>query len=580
MKNPYLLFEFQNGQGDIEPLEFKEPIRILQSRDLSEVPSIMEEIDEATEQGFYAAGFVSYEAAPAFHPEMEIREIGSLPLIWFGIYENPDATAEKTPPSEPYSVGAWKLSGSPAHYKNGIARIKSAIAEGHTYQVNYTERLHTDFSGSDFAFYRQLARNQQAGYGAYLNIGGHSILSASPELFFKVEDGKLTTKPMKGTAPRGRTLEEDKARIAELLASEKERAENLMIVDLLRNDMSRLAKRGTVGVDKLFEVETYPTVHQMTSTITAELAPGLKIMDWFKALFPCGSITGAPKISTMQTIAALESAPREVYCGAIGYITPAKDAVFSVPIRTVTIDKETNRARYGVGGGVTWDSTSEGEFRELQTKAEVLTARRPDFELLESLKLENGIYPLQSYHMKRLLDSAAYFNFPADEAAITTSLAELAEEFPQGIFKVRLLLSRTGEFKREAQSTEAITEPVNCTLAPSAIDSKNPFLYHKTTYRQVYEKAAKTMPAEAFSVLLWNERQELTEFAIGNLAVEKDGEFFTPPVSCGLLAGTFRQQLLDAGEIKEKIIRKDELGDYDAVWFINSVRGWLRVEMI
>ncbi|RAZ81217.1 aminodeoxychorismate synthase component I [Planococcus halotolerans] len=580
MKKPYLLFEFQNEQGDIEPLEFREPLRILQSRDLSEISSIMEEIDKATEQGFYAAGFVSYEAAPAFHTEMETREIGSLPLIWFGIYKNPDVREEEIAASEAYSVGDWKLYGSPTHYQNGIASIKNAIAEGHTYQVNYTERLHADFSGSDFAFYRQLARNQQAGYGAYLNIGDHSILSASPELFFKVENGMLTTKPMKGTAPRGRTLEEDKTRIAELLASEKERAENLMIVDLLRNDMSRLATRGSVKVGKLFEVETYPTVHQMTSTITAELHPDLTIMDWFKALFPCGSITGAPKISTMQTIAELESAPREVYCGAIGYITPAKDAVFSVPIRTVVVDKETSRARYGVGGGVTWDSTSEGEFKELQTKAEVLTARRPEFELLESLKLGNGTYPLQSYHMKRLLDSADYFNFPVDEKAVAARFAELAKELPHGTFKVRLLLSRAGEFSIEAQETTQITEPVHCGVAASAIDSGNPFLYHKTTYRQVYAKAAETIPAKAFSVLLWNERQELTEFAIGSLVVEKDGEFFTPPASCGLLPGTFRQQLLDAGEIKEKIISKDELGDYDAIWFINSVRGWLRVEMV
>lgn len=580
MKKPYLLFEFQNEQGNIEPLAFSEPVRILQTSVLSEVPSIIEEINQATERGYYAAGFVSYEAAPAFQPEMKTREIASLPLLWFGIYKNPDVRKESLSDSETYSVGDWKLAGSSAHYQNGIASIKNAIAEGHTYQVNYTERLHADFSGSDFAFYRQLARNQQAGYGAYLNIGDHSILSASPELFFKLQNGKLTTKPMKGTAPRGRTLDEDKMRIAELRASEKERAENLMIVDLLRNDMSRLAKKGSVKVDKLFEVETYPTVHQMTSTITAELTPDLTMMDWFKALFPCGSITGAPKISTMETIAALESTPREVYCGAIGYVTPAKDAVFSVPIRTVVVDKETSRARYGVGGGVTWDSTSEGEFKELQMKAEVLTTRRPEFELLESLKLENGIYPLQSYHMKRMLDSAAYFNFRTDEAAITTSISELAKEFPQGTFKVRLLLSRTGEFNLEAQETATITEPVYCSLADAAIDSGNPFLFHKTTYRQVYEQAAETMPADAFSVLLWNERQELTEFAVGNLAVEKDGEFFTPPVSCGLLPGTFRQQLLDAGELKEKVIRRDELEDYDAVWFINSVRGWLRVEMI
>lgn len=580
MCKPHLLFEFRNQRGEIEPLAFTDPVQILQTHHIEEVPAIMEQIDKAAEQGYYAAGFVSYEAAPAFQPEMKTREFGVLPLIWFGIFEEPQIPQKETLSLEEYSVGKWHMAGSPEAYQEGIKKIKNAIEEGDTYQVNYTERLHADFSGSDFAFYRQLARNQQADYGAYLDLGSHSILSASPELFFRVDNGQLMTKPMKGTAPRGKTLQEDKSRIAELLTSEKEKAENLMIVDLLRNDMSRLAERGSVKVDKLFEVETYPTVHQMTSTITAELAPELKIFDWFKALFPCGSITGAPKISTMKTIAELEATPREVYCGAIGYITPEKDAVFNVPIRTVMIDKGKGSARYGVGGGVTWDSTSEGEFRELQTKAEVLTARRPEFGLLESLKLENGSYPLMSYHMKRLKDSAAFFKFSADEQKLTSDLAELAENNPQGIFKVRLLLGQHGEFSIKAQETAEILEPIACLLAESPIDSSNTFLYHKTTHRQVYEKSAEAIPPEAFSVLLYNENGELTEFTIGNLVVEKNGEFFTPPVKCGLLPGTFRQKLLDAGEIKEKVLLKEELGEYETIWFINSVRGWLRVEMI
>ncbi|WP_422124425.1 aminodeoxychorismate synthase component I [Planococcus sp. X10-3] len=579
MEKPYLLFEFRNQRGEIEPLEFIDPIEVLQTHDIGEVPLIMKKVEEAVDRGYYAAGFVSYEAAPAFQPEMETREIGVLPLIWFGIYEEPNIPVEEVPIAEEYAVGDWQMAGSPEAYQSGIQQIKQAIEEGYTYQVNYTERLHADFSGADFSFYRQLARNQQADYGAYLNIGDHSILSASPELFFRVDDGRLTTKPMKGTAARGHTLAEDKTQIAALLASDKERAENLMIVDLLRNDMSRLANKGTVKVDKLFEVETYPTVHQMTSTIEAELAPDLTISDWFKALFPCGSITGAPKISTMHTIAQLEATPREVYCGAIGYITPHNNAVFNVPIRTVMIDKKEGKARYGVGGGVTWDSTSEGEFQELQTKAEVLTARRPEFQLLESLKLENGSYPLLSYHLKRLKDSAAYFQFPANTAEVSAQLAGLAAEFPEGIYKVRLLLDRGGAITLEAQETAAVAQPVACALAASPVDSADAFLYHKTTHRQVYDKATEKIPPEIFSVLLWNENGELTEFAIGNLVVERAGEFYTPPVSCGLLPGTFRQQLLDAGTIKERIILKDELGDSDAIWFINGVRGWLRVKM-
>lgn len=581
MANPYLHFEFRNSAGIIETLIFRNPLRVLQTTRLEEVADILDELNTAAEQGYYSAGFVSYEAAPAFDPAMEVHPADDFPLVWFGVFgepERPDPQREAV--ADGYHVSSWDMAGSPETYREGIKKIKQAIEAGDTYQVNYTERLHADFSGSDFAFYRQLAHNQQAGYGAYLNIGDQRILSASPELFFRIDDGRLMTKPMKGTAPRGRTREEDEMLIAELLASEKEQAENLMIVDLLRNDMSRLAKKGTVNVTKLFEVETYPTVHQMTSTVEAELAPGLTILDIFKALFPCGSITGAPKISTMHKIAELETTPRGVYCGAIGFLTPDKNAVFNVPIRTVTIDHRNGHARYGVGGGVTWDSTSEGEFKELQTKAEVLTARRPKFRLLESLKLENGKYPLMDYHLSRLSDSAAYFNFAIDTAAVEHRLAELAAVFPAGTFKVRLLLNKSGGITAEAQETSTINEPVKCAIAAAPVNRESPFLYHKTTHRQAYEKAAEKLSPEAFSVLLWNEKEELTEFTIGNLVVEIDGEFVTPPVSCGLLPGTLRQKLLDAGEVKEKIIMKNELGSYDAIWFINSVRGWLRVEMI
>ncbi|MBF6634996.1 MAG: aminodeoxychorismate synthase component I, partial [Planococcus sp. (in: Bacteria)] len=452
--------------------------------------------------------------------------------------------------------------------------------EGDTYQVNYTERLSAEFAGSDLAFYRQLARNQQADYAAYLNLGRFRVLSASPELFFKVRNGKLTAKPMKGTAPRGRTTQEDQEQVAALLASKKEQSENLMIVDLLRNDISRLAKRGSVKADPLFTVETYPTVHQLTSTIEAQLDKETTVLEWFQALFPCGSITGAPKISTMKYIAGLEQTPREVYCGAIGFITPDKDAVFNVPIRTVVIDREKGTARYGVGGGVTWDSTSEGEYKELQTKAEVLTAKRPVFSLLESLKLENGQYPLLDYHLARLQDSANYFHFPGNIQQAESELMKLAEKHPQGIYKVRLLQNKAGKLELEAQETAAIGQPVRCAIALSAVDGKNPFLFHKTTHREVYNKASEGLPKDVFSVLLWNEKQQLTEFTIGNLVLEKNGRFFTPPVSCGLLAGTFRQQLLDQQRIEEKILGKKDLETCDAIWLINSVRGWLKVELI
>lgn len=577
MENPHLLYEFRNAAGVIEPIAFTEPVKVLETHDLNEIPGIMQEVEQALDEGYYAAGYVSYEAAPAFQKEMDVRSGAQMPLLWFGIFKAPIAPCQE-PDAKPYTVSEWHMASSEEQYQLGIAHIKNAIEEGETYQVNYTERLHATFSGSERSFYRQLARNQQAGYSAYLDLGRYRILSASPELFFRVQDGRLTTKPMKGTATRGRNAAEDSAQAAQLVASEKERAENLMIVDLLRNDMSRLAESGTVEVSKLFEVEAYPTVLQLTSTIEAELAPDLTVLDWFKALFPCGSITGAPKISTMKHIAQLEQSPREVYCGAIGFISPEKNAVFSVPIRTVVIDTEQNTAQYGVGGGITWDSTSQGEFEELYAKAKVLTAERPEFSLLESLKLEDGVFPLLPYHLKRLTESARYFNFPLDLKSVQERLTACAKAHPQGLYKVRLLIDRIGKIVVEAEATKPILNRMTAVLAKEPADSSDPFLFHKTTHRKVYDQAQQDV-GSAFTALLWNKLGELTEFTIGNLVVEKDGHYFTPPVQSGLLAGTFRQQLLDNGTIEERIIHKDSLCEWDKIWFINGVRGWVEIDI-
>ncbi|MGI2327267.1 aminodeoxychorismate synthase component I [Planococcus sp. YIM B11945] len=579
MENPYLLVEFPDEDGVIQPLVFANPVNILQTDRLEAIPRLMADVEKALQAGFYAAGYVSYEAAPAFNSNMAVQQNPKLPLVWFGIFKEPAPLAEEFESSGEYAVSDWQMASSTSHYKSGIKQIKQAIEEGDTYQINYTERLHARFQGDDRAFYRQLTRNQQAGYSAYMNLGNTRILSASPELFFRVDGGKITAKPMKGTAPRGRFLDEDQANLERLLASEKERAENLMIVDLLRNDIGRLAKSGTVTVPRLFEAEAYPTVHQLTSTIEARIEKLATVFNWFQALFPCGSITGAPKISTMKYIADLEQTPREVYCGAIGYITPQKNAVFNVPIRTVIIDKEKETALYGVGGGVTWDSTSEGEYQELLTKARVLSERRPEFELLESLKLENGTYPLLRYHLARIADSAHYFNFSLDQQALEQQLSNTAITNSEGSFKVRVLLSKTGAVAIDAQAVSKIAEPVTCVLAASLVNSRDPFLFHKTTNRRVYEEHQSNFP-DAFSVLLWNEKEQLTEFTFGNLVLETDGKFFTPPITCGLLPGTYRQVLLDEKKIEEKVLSKIDLKTADAIWFINSVRGWLKVNMV
>ena len=363
-QDPILFFEFEDDLGGSNPVLFTNPIKIYQTSDLAEIPSIFRKLELAVDEGFYVAGYVSYEAAPAFEARYNVQTGARLPLVWFAIYQQPTAS-ELNQSNQAYSVSDWSFITNYQNYHAGIKAIKQAIARGDTYQVNYTTRMRANFSGDELTFYQQLVKNQQAPYSAYLNIGDFQILSASPELFFRVKDDKITTKPMKGTIHRGRYLKEDYQLMKQLKSSEKERAENMMIVDLLRNDLGKIALPGTVNVSKLLDVESYPTVNQMTSTITAKLQAETTFFDWFKALFPCGSITGAPKIKTMEYIAELEKTPREVYCGAIGYITPEREAVFNVPIRTVVIDKKDQTATYGVGGGVTWDSTVKNEYEEI-----------------------------------------------------------------------------------------------------------------------------------------------------------------------------------------------------------------------
>lgn len=578
MKNnesPLLLFDFVDLPSRSL---FVNPIRILEAMTIEEIEPLFMEIEKENERGHYVAGFVSYEAAPAFDKHHKVHPKNSeFPLAWFGVYEQADAySSEDKNTASDFSISEWELNFTEENYQSTLTSIKDAIRNGNTYQVNYTARLHADFEGDDLRFYHSLKAKQQTYYSAYLNTGRFRILSVSPELFFHVKNEKITTRPMKGTAKRGRFLAEDQINKTNLFNSEKERAENVMIVDLLRNDIGRIAKPGTVMVPRLFEIETYPTVHQMTSSITADLQEGTKIFDWFRALFPCGSITGAPKISTMEYISDLESSPRDVYCGAIGVITPDREAIFNVPIRTVVIDKEKNKATYGVGSGITWDSTAEGEYLELYTKARLLTEKHKHFQLLESILLENGKYPLLKYHLQRLQQSSEYFQYPYSEDKLMDKLNFFAQKHPKGSYKIRLTVDQKGKTSLECTEVFKIEETISCKLAQTPIDSVDPFLFHKTTHREVYEKHYQK---EVFAVLLWNEKEEITEFTIGNVVFERNGEFYTPPIECGLLPGTFRQKLLEEGIIKEKVIKKNDLHHFEQIWFINSVRGWLKVNL-
>ncbi|MCC6203285.1 MAG: aminodeoxychorismate synthase component I [Gammaproteobacteria bacterium] len=562
-------------------LALSAPERILCTDDITQVRPLLAEAEAAARDGCIVAGLLRYEAAPAFDPALCVHHSGAGPLLWFGVYRK----AHRVVPMPVVNGDAaiadlrWSASMQEPEYCAAIARIKEYIAAGDTYQVNYTLRLSAAFRGDPLALFGCLVAAQPKCYGAYLDCGDEVICSVSPELFFRLDGDHLTFKPMKGTVRRGPYAVPDAAQARWLRASPKNRAENLMIVDMIRNDASRIAEPGSVAVPRLFEVERYPTLWQMTSTVTARTdASVAAILD---ATFPCASITGAPKVRTMQIIHELEATPRGIYTGAIGYLAPEREAQFNVAIRTVAIDRARGEACYGTGGGIVADSEAVAEYNECRAKGLVLIAAAQPFALLETLRwTPNEGFHLLREHLDRLSASAAYFDISLDAAAVPAALAA-AVAGSDGAQRVRLLVDRSGRISTETQpfTPSAATSVLRVALAPEPISSSDVFLYHKTTRRAVYEAARAARP-DCDEVLLWNERGELTEFTTGNLLVQRGATTITPPHSCGLLAGTERRALLDRGELHEAVIHRDELPACDALYFINSVRGRIRVQVI
>ncbi len=566
-----LLHDAKAGQW----LRFAVPRAILTTQRLDEVLPLLRCAESEVARGASVAGFISYEAAPAFDAALTTHPPGEFPLVWLGVYDTAQVQRLSDLPPAPgaYQLGEWQATVSEAEYAEAIAHIKAEIAAGRTYQVNYTYRLRAAFSGEPGALFAQLAEAQRAAYAAFVDTGRFVLCSASPELFFERTGRAVRAKPMKGTAARGRTLDEDETQARWLHHDPKNRAENVMIVDMLRNDLGRVAEIGSVRVPALFETERYPTVWQMTSTVTAETRASLPRL--LTALFPCASITGAPKRSTMQIIRALEVTPRRAYCGAIGFVLPEGRAQFNVAIRTVLVDRATNEAEYGVGSGVVWDSNAADEWAECQVKSRVLRAKQPPFALLESLRWEPATqYFLFERHLRRLCDSAVYFGFTLDEATARSRLEALARTLPPIPHKVRLLAQRAGDLHITAAPLPAdAARPVTLALAPAPVSSADLFLFHKTTHRQVYDAARAARP-EADDVVLWNERGEITETCLANLALKLEGIWWTPPVEAGLLPGTYRAELLATGRLRERFLTLDDLQRAEALAVLNSVRLW------
>ncbi|MEX1183544.1 MAG: aminodeoxychorismate synthase component I, partial [Gemmatimonadota bacterium] len=440
------ILDFPGPAGTDTRLVFTAPTDVLETGELSQVRPLLRRVDQAVRAGCHAVGFVAYEAAPAFDPAMVTRAPnGATPLVWFALFGAPTAAAPPPCTGAAPPAVAWSPDSPRADYDAAISRIRDAIAAGDVYQVNHTLR----FTAADVAaasWYDARVAARQGLYHALIETPDWSIACASPELFLDAAGRRITARPMKGTVRRGRWTGEDAAAAAALAGSAKDRAENLMIVDLLRNDLGRIAEFGSVAVPRMYDVETYPTVHQLTSTVTARLRHGIGVDDIFAATFPCGSVTGAPKIAAMRAIAALERAPRGPYCGAIGIMRPDGSFTFNVGIRTLLVDHLARTSVYGAGGGITWDSNAAAEYDEVLAKAALLDEHTPCFDLLETLRLDDGVYSRLPRHLARLADSARYWGFSDDTASnVAAALERERRAAGVGAWRVRVTAGGKGE---------------------------------------------------------------------------------------------------------------------------------------
>jgi para-aminobenzoate synthetase/4-amino-4-deoxychorismate lyase len=562
-----------------------DPLEEIAAAELSDVHGVLERASEASTRGMWVAGYVTYEAAPAFDAALTVNAPVGGPLVWFGTF---GARVEVEPPTanptaeRGYSVSRWVPAWDADRYATAFGEIQQHIAQGDTYQVNLTFPMNAAFSGLAQQMYSDLLAAQQPRYAAHVWHGDTHLLSVSPERFFAVSDGRITTRPMKGTAPRGRWIEEDELKRRSLLDSAKDRAENLMIVDLLRNDLGRIAEFGSVAVDELFTIEKYQTVWQMTSEISATLQAIVDLRTVFGALFPCGSVTGAPKARSMEIIANLEQDARGPYCGAVGFIPPGDGldgASFNVAIRTAVIDESEGVARYGVGGAVTWDSDVDSEYDEALMKARVLTGRPADVELIESIRWENG-YVMLEEHLARLSKSAAYWGMPCDVDSLRPMLSDLEDEMI-GATKVRVLASGNGTValslsaapERFPLGPGPVDQPIHVCIDRTPLDSTDPRLFHKVADRKPFDDRRKRNPG-VDDVLCVNEHGNITESTIANSVFLIDGVWRTPPMTDGLLGGILRERLILEGTVKEQSVSISEALGAEAVALVNSVRGW------
>ena len=547
---------------------FTDTIKELKTKDIKEVKHLLAEVEAYQNQGYYAVGYVSYEAAPAFETKFEIIDgpLMSEYLLYFTIHE----TVQTEPIPLTYKPidlpKSWQELTSAEEYKAAIEQIHHYIRQGDTYQVNYTVQLQQNLTADPFAIYNRLVVEQNAHYNAFIQHDDVSIISISPELFFKKDGDRLTTRPMKGTTNRGLTTENDLKQAQWLAQDQKNRSENMMIVDLLRNDMNRISKIGSENVKRLCQVEQYSTVWQMTSTIETQLLPNSSLSDVFQALFPCGSITGAPKIATMEIIKKVEKQSRGVYCGAIGILVPQGPSIFNVAIRTLQM--EGTKAVYGVGGGITWDSKWEAEYEETKQKAAVLYRQNPRFDLISTGRVHQGKLLFLEEHMKRLQESSRYFDYPFNKEKVKKQVEDLCQSLDFDTdYRLKMSLAKDGELTFEHNQLTGLADDFcQARLVEQTYPLDSPYTYFKTSYRPHISLG----PHEQ---IYYNQKKELLETSIGNLVLKIEDQLYTPPIHLGLLNGIYRQNLIANNQVSERVLTLDNLKQAQAIYGCNAVRG-------
>ncbi|HTV01978.1 MAG TPA: chorismate-binding protein [Luteitalea sp.] len=563
--------------------EFGSPIDIRSTHDLGAVGSIVDWADAQAADGHWVVLLLAYEAAPAFDAALSVRAASAgVPLAWAASYAANTADSPCPPHTEdPLPEIAWAPSIDERQFEAATARVLAHITAGDTYQVNYTFPVRATFGQDAAAWYRAAAAPAAVPYPAFIDLGDIVVMSLSPELFVSRRGSTVTVRPMKGTARRGRWRAEDRLLAQGLQQDAKARAENVMIVDLLRNDLGRLADVGSVHVRELCRLERYPTVWQLTSTVEAEIAPRTPLRQVLGATFPCGSVTGAPKVSTMGIIADLETAPRGFYTGAICLLEPGGDFTASVPIRTVVLDRATSLATFSVGAGITADSVAADEWAECLAKARVVRppAVPVDARLFETLRLDDGVCLRGGAHVARMMESAELFGWPAEAARVRAALVRLEHAHPSGTWRARVFLDRHGDVRAEAVPFDATRQVWRVLPAAHAIDVRSPLIFNKTTRREAYDDALAAAPG-VDDVLLWNARGEFTESTRANLVLELDGARVTPPIASGLLPGVLRGELLRRGDVREQVVRLGDLRRASRIWLVNSLRGWIDVDFI